>query len=124
MEISSDNVMALVGGLSAIGALVVTWQKVVKNLKKSKEERDARLLQEAKEEAAAVKVQLEAKIEKLEQKLKTVESSVKQEIGHVRDLHENEIKALGEKIESLRDELKTQHVQLMNILTKLIDDRK
>jgi peptidoglycan hydrolase CwlO-like protein len=124
MEVNGSDTMALVGVLITLGTLVTIVQKILKNLKKAKAERDAQILQAAKEEAAAMKMQLESKIEKLDQKLKNVESSVRQDIGHLRDLHENEIKALGEKIESLRDELKTQHVQLMNILAKLIDDRK
>lgn len=123
MDFADMNTMVPVGALIAIGTLVLTVQKILKNVKKAKEEERAKILQEAKEQVASVKIELEAKIDGLEEKLKNVETSVGKDLSHLKDLHESEIKVLGEKIESLRDELKTQHVQLMTILTKLIDER-
>lgn len=106
--------------LVTLSGLVLTWQKIVKNSKKAREEDSAKILHAAKEEDSLLKLKLEARIEKIDAQLKTLEQSVTKDIDHMRSTYAAEIKVLGDKIEALRDELRSQHSGLVELLTKLI----
>ncbi len=121
MEIPDMNSMVSIGGLIAIGTFVLTLQKITKNFKKDREEDSARILQEAKEEDTLIKTKLEARIEALHAELKNLELSVNKDIHHIRETYNGEIRNLGSKIEELRAELRNQHGQLVQLLTKMIE---
>ena len=112
----------------AVSGLILTWQKIVKNIQKSKDERqkeqetrEAKILQTAKEEDSLLKAKLEARIEKIDAQVKNLEFNVNKDIGHLKETYSAEIKVLGEKIEALRDELRNQHSQMVTLLSKLIE---
>lgn len=103
-----------------VATLIVTVQKVFKNLRKEREEYAAKLMQSAKEDDALLKAKLEARIEKIDAQVKTLELSVSKDMAHLKETYSSEIKNLGEKIEALRDELRSQHSGLIELLTKIV----
>jgi hypothetical protein len=113
-----------IGLIVVISGLILTWQKIAKESKKSRKEEAASLLQTAKEEDSLIKATLEAKIEKFGAELKILELGVNKDIGHLRETYNNEIKNLGLKIEELRSELRSTHGQLVQLLTTLIENKK
>lgn len=124
MELPDMNTMIPVGAMIAMGTLILTIQKISKNFKKEREEHAAKILQHAKEEDALVKAKLEARIEKALAELKNLELSVNKDINHIKESYGNEIKNLGEKIESLRSDLRNQHAQLVDLLSEMIKNRE
>jgi predicted nuclease with TOPRIM domain len=123
MDFTDMQTMIPIGALIAIGTLVLTMQKIFINFKKEKEEQAAKILQQAKEEDALLKAKLEAKIEAFGVELKSLEVSVEKDMDHLRETYNNELKNLGSKIEELRSELRNQHGQLVQLLTKMIDPK-
>lgn len=109
-----------VGMAIALGTLVVTIQKILRNVKKERDEDAAKILQAAKEEDNALKAKLEAKVEAISVKLNNLEMSVEKDMSHLRETYTSEIKNLGEKIENLRDELRQQHSGLIELLSKIV----
>jgi CII-binding regulator of phage lambda lysogenization HflD len=124
MDISGLQTTIPVGLIVVISSLVLTWQKIAKNIKKNREEDSAKILQAAKEEDALIKAKLEARIEKIDAQLENLELNVNKDIGHLRETYNNEIKNLGLKIEELRSELRSTHGQLVQLLTTLIENHK
>jgi ABC-type phosphate transport system auxiliary subunit len=112
--------MTAAGSIITIGTIVTIGQKIVKNLRKSREERDAKILQSSKEEINSAKLKLESHIKEVEAKLETLKVTVEKDLEHIKDMNNAEIKALGEKIQELRDELKEGHTNLLNLLSDLI----
>ena len=113
--------MLPVGALIGLGTLVLTYQKIQRNIKKDRDERDAKILQAAKEEDSLIRAKLEARIEKFGVELKNLEFNVSKDVEHVKETYNTELKNLGEKIELLRDELKNQNLSVLNLLSKLIE---
>lgn len=109
--------------ITTISGLVLTWQKISKNAKKDRDEHAAKILQSAKEDDSLLKAKLEARIEKIDLSLKNLEFNVNKDITHLKETYSAEIKVLGEKIETLRDELRNQHSQMVALLSKLIDSK-
>lgn len=117
------NLTIPLASLAALSALILTWQKIVKNSKKISNERDLSILQAAKEEDQLLKAKLEARIEKIDAQLKNLELNVNKDISHLKDVYSSEIRALSEKIENLRQEIQTQHSQMVDLLSKLINNK-
>lgn len=116
-----SNLIPLAATITTLGGAWLTVRKIAKDLAKSKKEQAKEILQAAKEEDTLLKTKLEARIEGIKAELKNLEFNVNKDISFLKESHSNEIKNLGERIESLRDELKSQHGQLLTLLTKLID---
>jgi len=115
--------ISISGGIAAVATAVVTVQKVLKNLKKAHELHNAKILQAAKEDLSVAKIKLEARIEALEHSLVALKEGVSRDIAHVKETHSNELKNLGEKIGEIRQELRDQHAQILQLLTALIDKK-
>ena len=124
MEFFDMQTMVPVGAMIALGTLVLTIQKVLKNFKRDREENAAKILQAAKEEDALIKAKLEARIEKFAVELKNLEYNVSKDMDHLKETYNNEIKNLGSKIEELRSELRNQHGQLVQLLSEMIKNSK
>lgn len=121
MEITDFGaILTVCTAIGALATFVLTIQKVSRNAKKSREEMEAKILQDAKEEAVVFKLELENKISILEAKVQTLEESVDKDFAHVRETFNGEIRNLGQKIEDLRSDLRNQHGQLVSLLTKMI----
>jgi CII-binding regulator of phage lambda lysogenization HflD len=123
-QISELQAYGAVGMAVAVVTLVVTVQKVFKNFRKEREEYAAKILRIAKEDDSLLKAKLEARIEKIDTKVRTLEIKINSDIGHVKEIYSAEIKVLGEKIETLRDELRNQHSQMVTLLSKLIESKE
>lgn len=111
------------GTLTVFTGLIISWQKIARTSKRSKELQAAKILQEAKEADVLLKTQLEARIEKLESKVENLEENINKDMAHLKETYTAEIKVLGEKIEQLRDELRNQHSQMVTLLSKLIESK-
>lgn len=123
-QISEMQAYGALGISMGVATLIVTLQKVFKNFRKEREERAAQIMQMAKEEDHILRVRMEARIAEIDTKVKTLEISVNKDITHLKETYSAEIKVLGEKIETLRDELRNQHSQMVTLLSKLIDSKE
>ena len=107
--------------VSTVAGAYLKVRKITKDHQKDRKVEAAAILQRAKEEDAKVKADMEAKIESLNTKLNSIHLSVEKDIAYIKESHSNELNALSEKIETLRDELRNQHNNLVTLVTKLID---
>lgn len=123
-QISEIQAYGALGIAMGVATLTVTLQKVFKNFRKERDEYAAKILQTAKEEDNLVKTKMEARFAEIETKVRTLEISVEKDISHLKETYSAEIKVLGEKIETLRDELRNQHSQMVTLLSKLIDSKE
>lgn len=133
-SIQISSILGIAGTISTIGGAWWTIRKLSRDLRKDRELESAKILQEAKEADARLKAALEAKREviyqelnnkigRLESRLDNLEESVTKDFAHVRETYNGEIRNLGDKIEDLRSELRSQHGQLVALLGKMIDNR-
>lgn len=117
------NLMAMAGMVITLGTAVLTVLKVNRTIKKDREEQDAKIIQQAKEEDSTLRAALQAKIDAQDAEIKNLKENFTKDIDHLRETHSGQISNLGEKIEQLRDELRSQHSQMVELLGKLIDSR-
>jgi len=136
MDISADlsTILGTAGAITAIGGAWLTLRKIQKDTRKERDLEAARIIHTAKEEIAKAKVdvfnsreiakrEIDARLEALEVDLKNHKDSVDKDLQHIRETYNGEIRNLGQKIEDLRSELRNQHGQLVQLLTKMIGDR-
>ena len=122
MDLSSySSVLAPSGILSGAATLWYYGRKILKEIKKSKEESASKILEEAKQFDKEIKEKLEARIDLLENQLHNLEENVSKDINHIKETQASEIKNLASKIDELREELRTGHSSLIQLLTRLVD---
>lgn len=109
--------------ISTVGGAWLTIRKIAKDAEKSKKDQAATILQMAKEADNAIKAKIEARVEAVEVQLLNLKESVQKDMDHLKETYNGEIRNLGEKIEGLRIELRDQHGNLVQLLTKLIENR-
>ena len=114
--------------LEAIGSVIIAgatciggYRKIVKNSKQNRDERDAKVLQDAKEAISFAKMELEAKIEADRKDLKSYKEVMETNLIHLKETSNSEIKNLAQNIDNLRDELRQQYQQMVGLLGKMID---
>ena len=117
------NLITMAGMVITIGTAVLTVLKVNRTLKKDREEQEAKILQQAKEEDSTLRASLQSQIDAKDVEIKNLKESFAKDIEHLRETHSSQIANLGEKIEQLRDELRDRHGQMVELLSKLIDSR-
>lgn len=120
-SISVSTLVALAGVITAIGGAWLTIRKIQKDHDDEKALAAELILNEAKEEDALIKADLEARMSALKMQVETLESTVNKDLEHIRQTYNGEIRNLGQKIEDLRSELRNQHGQLVTLLTKMIE---
>jgi peptidoglycan hydrolase CwlO-like protein len=113
----------LVPAVSVATAIIGSIIAVRSAIKKERRVESARILDEARDEIELSKTKLEAKINAVDFKLKTLESSVHKDLQHIRETHVSELKTLSDKIENLREELRNQHSGIVSLLAKLIEKK-
>jgi Na+-translocating ferredoxin:NAD+ oxidoreductase RnfG subunit len=118
-----QTLLPVAGSITVVGTAWLTVRKIAKDAAKSKKELIAEILHAAKEEDALQKAKMESKMEALTVKLASLELSVNKDVGHLKETYSNEIKNLGEKIESLREELRSRFDGTVALLTKLIEKK-
>lgn len=121
--VSIGAILAVVGAFATLGGAWLTYKQIQKASKEEAEQNNAKILQEAKEEDSKIKVELESKIQALQAQLENLETNVNKDLEHFRETYKGEIRNLGQKIEDLRSELRDQHGNLVQLLTKLIEHR-
>lgn len=109
------------GAVTAVGGLYAFGKRLIANSKRKKEEHKQAILEQAKEEAQKIVNSLEDKVKKLEVEFRAQEMSISKDLSHFKETYNNELKVLGEKIESLRQDISQQHQALVGLLTKLVD---
>jgi gas vesicle protein len=118
---------------TTIGAIAGAVVAIQKSIRSARIERDAhseeknkqskKILKDAQEALELVKSQLDAKVQAVDVKVDSLSHSTEKELAHLKELHNNEIKNLGEKIEQLRRQLNDQHTQLLSFLTRLVEKK-
>jgi peptidoglycan hydrolase CwlO-like protein len=124
VEITWEAILAVAGAVSIIGGAWLTVRKIAKDTETQKKEQAEAILQSAKEEILLKEKDLQAKIEALDTRIETLEHSVEKDLQHMRETYNSEIRNLGQKIEDLRSELRNQHTQMVQLLTKMIENSK
>jgi peptidoglycan hydrolase CwlO-like protein len=125
VEFTDPSVLGgAVGLLVTLGSAYLTVRKIARDAKKEKKEFKAEIVQSAKEEIALKEKDLEAKIKDVDNKVNALKESVEKDLAHMKDTFNSEIRNLGQKVEDLRDELRSQHTQMVALLTKMIDNSK
>ena len=132
ITITISSILAVFAAISTISGTYLKLRKISKDRQKQLELERAIILQEAKENSNKHKLALEAKIELLEndfnskvealsQKINNVEESINKDLTHIKESYANEVRFLGSKIEELRDEMRVQMSQVVQLVSKLID---
>ena len=126
--------LPMAGVIITLGTAYLTIRKIARDAKREKREQAAEILQTAKEEIAKsraaitseralVQKDFEARISNLEQEFQAHKESVDKDFAHVRETYNSEIRNLGNKIEELREELRSQNNQMIGLLSKLIEGK-
>ena len=109
--------------LAAIYPIFIGFRHFLGSFRKKREAHRDSILKQAGDEMNRIKEDLEGKIQVLRDELDTQKDKVSTELSHMKEIYGAEIKALGEKIENLRQDISQQHQSLVNLLTKLVDSR-
>lgn len=124
MEVTWEAILAVAGAITVVGGSWLTIRKIQKDAAAQKKEHSAEILKAAEEALAIKERDLQAKLDKLNIRIETLEESVDKDLQHLRETYNGEIRNLGQKIEDLRSELRNQHTQMVSLLTKMIDNSK
>lgn len=123
MVISQDLIFSLAGLITAVGGAWLTISKISKDINKKQEENNNKILKLAKDELLKKEQQLESKIMLLEEKVENLEKNIQKDMDYLKESHSIEIKNLGDKIESLREEIRTQHAGVLQLLTEMVKQK-
>lgn len=124
MEITWEAILAVAGAFTAIGGAWITIRKIQKDADSQKKNHGLEILTAAKNEISLLDKEIQARLNALDSRMDTLESSVDKDLQHLRETYNGEIRNLGQKIEDLRSELRNQHTQMVSLLTKMIDNSK
>ena len=120
MKADSAMIGQMIIALGSIASVFLTAQKLVKHLKSEKEKEIEQVLDKAMAELQKEKTLLEMKIQACFDENERLRESLEKEIEFTRTSYEIEITNLGDKIESLKEEVRSQNTQILNLLSKLI----
>lgn len=130
--ISLTSIASIAGVVSIVAGAWLKVRRVLKDRNEAKIVERAIIIQEAKEisakNKAAVSYRLDLleadlnnKLKALSEKILALEESTAKEIGHVKESYNSELRFLGSKIEELKDEMRGQMGQIVQLVSKLID---
>lgn len=120
MKADSAMVGQIIIALGAIASMFLTAQKIIKNSKIEREQESLKLLEKASEELEKEKQLLEIKIQSCVDENERMKEMIEKDMELIKATYSAEIKNLGEKIESLKEEVRSQNTQILNLLSKLI----
>ncbi len=112
---------AVGGAVTAIGGIYAIVKRLMTNSKRKKEDYRNSILKEAKQEVNKLEKELEEKIKKVNFEVQDLRDCISKDIINLKENHAVELKNLSEKIELLREELKSQSSGILILLTKLVD---
>lgn len=113
---AAGAVVALATGLSV-------FFKLKSNLDKIVDDRVRQALSEMLDGKDKTEISLGFKIEQTIKEISNLEKKIDKDILNVKEIYNSEIRSLGEKIESLRDQMQNQHKQMIELLSKMISDK-
>jgi hypothetical protein len=116
-----SSLVSIAATITALGSAFLTVRKVISNLEKKRKAQKEDILREAIKSDDALSVKLTNKIHDLDTEIKTMKQDHSKDIAHLKETYNGEIKFLGQKIEELRSEVRNQHAQLVQLLSKMID---
>lgn len=133
-SIEISTILAIAGAITAVGGAWLTIRKIAKDFRRERELEKAQILHQTKEELNKFKLEskaeratkiaeIDASIDRVQSELNAHKESVEKDLQHMRETYNGEIRNLGQKIEDLRTELRTQHGQLVGLLTKMIEPK-
>lgn len=105
---------------TASSSIWLGYRHIRYSIQDKKDKERKAILDKANEELAKVESTLEEKIHHLKTEFEAHKVSLNKDLDFMRTTYNAEIKVLGEKIENLRQDLSTQHSQMVALLTKLI----
>lgn len=117
---NSSAIMSLVELASGIGGLWYLGLKIVREVRKAKKHEADRIIQECKELDLVVKNKLEAKIDMLESQINNLEFNMSKDLSNMKENYTLELSNLSERIQVLRSDLQSQHIQILELLTQLV----
>lgn len=120
-NIDFQLILYIAGGIVTLGGAYLTIKKIINSNKSEKKAQYNEVLKAAREEFELKEQKLLLKIQFVEERIDNLEKDVTKDINHLKESYSNEIKSLGEKIENLREELRVQHSNLLNLISKLIE---
>jgi phage host-nuclease inhibitor protein Gam len=118
--INISALLSVAAMITALGGAWLTVRKIQRDSARDKKIQAAAVLQSAKEADLLLQTRLDNKIHDLATELKVLKESNEKDIAHLKETHTSELKSLGEKIEVLRDELRQQSKNILELLTKMI----
>jgi len=121
MVLETQMILSIATGITVLGTAYLTARKIIKDSQASVAKREEELMTQAKEHDQKLFLEIKSELEVLETKITNLEADFNKELSFVKEVHNNELKQLGEKIENLRDDLKVQHSNLLTLITKLIE---
>lgn len=124
MELTWEAIASVATAITVIGGAWITVRKITKSSEEEKQRHAAAILQIAKEEISEKEKSIESKLVALSTRIDTLETSVDKDLQHMRETYNSEIRNLGQKIEDLRGELRSQHTQMVQLLTTMIENSK
>ena len=111
---------AVSGAITLIGGAYMTIRKIARDAKGERKELVAEILQQAKEEDSLIKAKLESRLEALRAELKNLEFNINKDVSYLRETQRVDMRNLADKLETLREELRGQHGQLVQLLTTMV----
>ena len=111
------------GAITAIGGIYTFIRRWIHHSQEKRDKYRQDILHHARAEAEKVREELDEKIQKLEAEIEAQKQDIYKDIGYLKETHSAEIRNLTEKIDNLREDLKVQHVSILNLLTKLVDTK-
>ena len=119
-EISIPSLLAIAAMITAFGTAWLTVRKIARDAERSRKVQAASILQSAKEADLVLKEKLESKLHELEEKFHSLKEANEKDLAHHKETHSSDLKNLADKIEILRDELRAQSKNILELLTKMI----
>lgn len=114
---------ATAGIITALGSAYPAISHFRAKSRKNKENYRKEILDKAKNDMEIIEKSLDNKINLLAMETQTLKLGIYKDFNFFKETHTNEVRALSEKIELLRTDLSQQHTNLVNLLTKLVDNR-
>lgn len=119
--INMSTLLSVAAVITTLGTAWLTIRKIAKDAERQKKVQSAAILQAAKEADSILKISFDNKIHDLTIELKVLKESNQKDLDHLKETYNGEIKFLGQKIEELRSEVRNQHGQLVQLLSKMIE---
>lgn len=111
------------GAVTAIGGVYAAVRHMKYSAQNKKDRYRQQILEEGKIEIDKVRDHLEERIGLLEVELKSQKESVSKDFSHLKEVYNQQISVLADKIESLRSDLSDHTKNMVALLTKLVDNK-